>query len=124
MKQIDKYLQVIQEQFDGRIASTDIKGDFNNEWTNCYEIKCNRQFENKYEKDYCKATCILTAVTGSIARLNSIKGKCTTSENPNRCISILDTAINSFKNKIITAREAQNSARAKMADFRRNAAGA
>lgn len=123
MKQIDKHLNNLQEQFDGRVAATDIRGDFDNEWTNCYETRCQRQFENKYEKDFCKATCIMSAASASIARLNTVSGKCTTAENPNRCVSTLKTAIKSFQNKLVKAREAQNAARARMAEFRRKAAG-
>jgi len=124
MEKLNSYLNKLQEQFDGSIAATDIKGDFNNEWTNCYETRCFRQFENKYEKDICKYDCILSATNGAIARLNSIKGKCTTAENPNRCVKSLNTAIKSFQNKLMRARQAQASIRAKMAVFRAKTAGA
>lgn len=118
MKQIDNYLNNLQEQFNGRVAAADIRGDFDNEWTNCYETKCYREFENKYEKDFCKATCIMSAANAAIARLNTIKGKCTTAENPNRCVSTLETSIKSFQNKLVKAREAQAAINTKMAEFR------
>ncbi len=124
MKQIDSYLNKICEQFDGHIAATDIRGDFNNEWTNCYETRCYRQFENKYERDVCKANCIITAASGAIARLNAAKGKCTTAENPNRCVKSLETAVKSFQNKLIKARQAQTAANTRMAAFRAKTAGA
>jgi hypothetical protein len=123
MKKVDDYLNILQEQFDGNIAATDIKGDFNNEWTNCYETKCYREFENKYEKDICKQNCIITAANGAIARLNSIKGKCTTAENPNRCVKSLNTAVKSFQNKLIKARQALVVINTKMAAFRAKTTG-
>lgn len=123
MQQIDKYLNSLQEQFDGHIAATDIKGDFNNDWTNCYETRCYRQFENKYEKEVCKANCVMAAANSAIARLNAAKGKCNAAENPNRCIKSLDTSIESFQNKLNKAREAQAAANTKMAAFRAKTAG-
>lgn len=124
MKQIDSYLNNLQEQFEGHIAAVDIRGDFNNDWTNCYETRCYKQFENKYERDFCKANCVMAAANQAIARLNAAKGKCTTAENPNRCIKSLDTAIKSFQNKLVKAREAQGAANARMAAFRAKATGA
>lgn len=124
MKKIDNYLNMLQEQFDGHIAATDIRGDFNNEWTNCYETRCYRQFENKYERDVCKANCVITAAGAAIARLNAAKGKCTTAENPNRCVKSLETAIKSFQNKLVKARQAQTAANTRMAAFRAKTTGA
>ncbi len=123
MKSVDKYLNKLNEQFDGHIAAVDIKGDFNNDWTNCYETRCYKQFENKYEKDYCKANCMMAAANQAIAKLGAAKGKCTTAENPNRCIKSLDTTIKSFQNKLVKAREAQTAANKKMAAFRAKTAG-
>ena len=57
MKNVDKYLRVLQEQFNARIALEDISGDFKDEWTDCYETRCHRRFENKYEKNICKDDC-------------------------------------------------------------------
>lgn len=118
MKKIDNYLNILHEQFNARIAIADIQGDFNNDWTDCYETKCHRRIENKYEKDFCKAQCYMTAANKAISRLNSIKGKCSTATNPNTCVSTLKTAVESFQKKIINARKAQNVANAKMAKFK------
>lgn len=119
MKQIDKYLNRLNEQgFDGHIAATDIRGDFNNEWTNCYETRCYRQFENKYERDLCKTNCVMAAADQAIARLNAAKSKCTTAENPNRCVKTLETAVKSFQNKLMRARQAQTAINARLAAFR------
>ncbi|MFW9871704.1 MAG: hypothetical protein ACFFG0_01290 [Candidatus Thorarchaeota archaeon] len=123
MNQINNYLDKLQEQFDGHIAATDIRGDFNNDWTNCYETRCYRQFENKYERDICKTNCVISAANQAIARLNAAKGKCTTSENPNRCVKSLESAVKSFQNKLNKAREAQTAINARLAAFRAKTAG-
>ena len=59
MKNVDRYLSVLQEQFNARIALEDINGDFKDEWTDCYETRCHRTMENKYEKNICKVTIVL-----------------------------------------------------------------
>ena len=118
MKKIDKYLNILQEQFNARIAIADIEGDFNNSWTDCYETKCHARIENKYEKDFCKAQCYMGAANDAISRLNSIKGKCSTATNPNTCVSTLKTAVERFQKKIVNARETQAKASAQMAKFK------
>jgi len=66
----------------------------------------------------------MAAANQAIARLNAAKGKCTTAENPNRCVKTLDTSIKSFQNKLNKAREAQAAANTRMAAFRAKTAGA
>lgn len=122
---LDKYLSQLQEAkgFNASIAVTDVEGDFNDEWTDCYERRCYDRLENTYEIKFCKATCQITAANRAVARFEGIRAKCTTSTDPNRCLQTLKRAALRFKNKIDNYREAQDKARAKMANFRRNAAG-
>ena len=93
MKNVDKYLRVLQEQFNARIALEDISGDFKDEWTDCYETRCHRRFENKYEKNICKDDCRLRSTMRAIGRINSAKAKCSGATEPNRCINTLENGI-------------------------------
>jgi hypothetical protein len=120
---IDKYLNLLFEQFDASIAVTDIDGDFKDEWTDCYETRCHRRLENNYERRFCKATCQITAANRAITRLNGITGKCTTAPDPNRCIGVLKRAATRYQKRIDNFRESQDKARAKAAEFRRRATG-
>jgi len=124
MTHVDKYLNKIFEQFDGHIAATDIKGDFNSEWTDCYELRCYREVENKYAKDFCKYNCIISSANKAIARLNAAKSKCTAATNPNICVKTLQTAVKSFQNKLVRARKAQEASNARLAAFRAKTTGA
>jgi len=118
MKKLDKYLTMLHEEFNARIAIADIEGDFNNDWTDCYEIKCQRKIENKYEKNFCKAQCYMSAANKAISRLNSIKGKCSAATNPNSCVSTLKTVVERFQKKMVNARSTQAKASAQMAKFK------
>lgn len=122
---LDKYLNKLQEAkgFNANIAITDVEGDFNDEWTDCYERRCYDRLENTYEIKFCKATCQITAANRAITRFNGIRTRCTTSLEPTKCLERLKRAALRFKTKIDNYREAQDNARAKMAAFRRNAAG-
>lgn len=117
MKKIDKYLRVIQEQFNARIALTDINGDFENEWTNCYEVKCYRRFENKYEKNVCKYDCQKTSVMKAIARISSIKSKCNEATEPNRCVNTMENGILRYEKMMNKIKEAQIKVQAKLKAF-------
>ena len=117
MKNVDKYLNLLQEQFNARIALTDINGDFKSEWTDCYEVRCHRQLENKYEKYICKDTCRIAAATKAIARVVSAKAKCSTAQEPNRCINTMDNGILRYRKMIDTFKESQAKAQAKMRAF-------
>jgi uncharacterized protein (DUF885 family) len=124
--ELDKYLTKLQEAkgFNATIAITDVEGDFNDEWTDCYERRCHDRLDNTYAIKFCKATCQITAANRAITRFNAIRMKCTTSNEPTKCLERLKRAALRFKNKIDNYREAQDKARAKMAAFRRQATGA
>ena len=118
MKTIDKYLNVLQEQFDARIALQDINGDFKNEWTDCYEVSCYRRFENKYEKNVCKADCQVRAANRAIGRISSAKAKCSGATDPNRCKKTFDTGIKYYQQKIQSFRESQLKSQQRLKQFR------
>jgi len=117
MKTVDKYLSVLQEQFNARIALEDISGDFKDEWTDCYEVRCHRRFENKYEKHICKDDCRMRSAVKAIGRINSAKGKCGGAPEPNRCINTLENGILRYRKMIDTFKESQQKAAAKMRQF-------
>lgn len=117
MKNVDTYLKLLQEQFNARIALEDISGDFKDEWTDCYEVRCHRRFENKYEKNICKDDCRMRSAVKAMARINSAKAKCSGAPEPNRCINTLENGILRYKKMIETFKEAQARAAAKMRQF-------
>jgi len=117
MKKLDEYLNILQEEFNVRIAIEDISGDFKETWTDCYEVRCYRRYENKYEKNICKADCQIAGANKAISRLNSAKGKCTTAVDPNRCKKSIESAMKNYMNKIQQFRQAQNNSQARMKKF-------
>lgn len=117
MKNVDKYLNIIQEQFDARIALEDINGDFKDAWTDCYETKCYKQLENKYEKNACKSDCQIRAANTAIGRINSAKAKCSQATDPNRCKKTMETGVMYYNKKIQAFRQMQIKYQAKMKQF-------
>jgi len=124
MKILDKYLNLLQEQYTPGIAITNIHGDFQNNWTECFNSKCIRETENKYDKKYCKTECKIAAANTAITRLNSETSNCTGTREPKRCLDSLKSAIESYRDKISSTREIQDKISSKEAEFRRLAAGA
>jgi len=123
MKNVDKYLKVLQEQFNARIALEDISGDFKDEWTDCYEVRCHRQFVNKYEKDICKDDCRMRAAMKALSRVTSAKAKCNGAPEPNRCVNTLENGILRYRKMIQTFKESQLKAQAKMREFQARGGG-
>lgn len=115
---IDKYLNIIQEQFNARIALEDINGDFKDEWTDCYETRCYRRFENNYEKNACKSDCQMRAANRAISRINSAKAKCSGASDPNRCKKTMENGVKYYMKKIQDFRAMQQKYQAKMKQFR------
>ena len=62
IKTIDEYLYRIQEIYSPSIVLTSIHGDFQSDWTDCFNSKCSKE-TNKYDLSYCKTNCIITAAT-------------------------------------------------------------
>jgi hypothetical protein len=100
MTHIDNYLDVIQEQFNARIALEDINGRFKTEWTDCFETRCHKNFENKYEKNICKADCQISSIMRSLARVSSARGQCSSATEPNRCVQSLNKAMERYRKKL------------------------
>ncbi|HUU87799.1 MAG TPA: hypothetical protein VMX17_08610 [Candidatus Glassbacteria bacterium] len=123
MKNIDKYLRVLQEQFDARIALEDVSGDFKDEWTDCYEVRCHRQFENKYEKNICKDDCRMRSAMKALSRISSAKVKCNGAPEPNRCVNTLENGILRYKKMLQRFKESQLKAQAKMREFQAKGGG-
>ena len=117
MKNVDKYLNLLQEQFNARIALTDINGDFEGEWTDCYEVRCHRQFENKYEKHICKDDCRMRAAVKAMGRVTAAKSKCNSAQEPNRCVNTMENGILRYRKMIDSFKESQVKAQQKMTAF-------
>ena len=120
---LDKYLNLLQEQFSARIALEDINGDFKDEWTDCYETRCHRTLENKYEKNICKADCQIRACMKAISRINSAKAKCNGASEPNRCASTLERGAKRYEAKIMQFKEAQKGAQERLRLFQAQSRG-
>ena len=118
MKNVDKYLNIIQEQFNARVALEDINGDFKDEWTDCFEVRCHRRLENKYERNACKSDCQVRAANRAIGRINTAKAKCATAPDPNRCKSTMENGMKFYMKKIDDFRRMQQNYLAKMKQFR------
>lgn len=118
---INSYLSKLQEQYDASIAITDIKGDYDSEWTDCYETRCNadKGEYTKFAKAICKAECKIVTANNSIVRLNGIKSNCAKATNPQSCINQINRAIESFGKKLDSARDARTKALNRLAEFRR-----
>lgn len=117
MKNVDKYLDIIQEQFNASVALEDINGDYKDEWTDCYEVRCHRRFENKYEKNVCKFDCIMRAANKAMSRINSAKAKCTTASDPNRCKKTMENRIKYYMNQVQRAQAAQQKSQQRLRQF-------
>lgn len=124
MSVVEKYLSHLQEQFSASIAKSNIHGDFQNAWTDCYDTRCLRvEDDTKYEKQYCKTECQINAANRAIAALNSQKTNCAQTRDPKRCLDSLKSGVENYQDKISRAREMQDKIAAKRAEFRRKAAG-
>ena len=124
MSVVDKYLNILQEQFNVAVIKTNIDGDFKNAWTECYETRClGFGEETKFEKQYCKTTCQITAANRAIAALNGQKSNCAQATDPKRCLDSIRSAVTRYQEKIKKAREMQDEIAARRAEFRRRAAG-
>ena len=124
MEIVDKYLNILQEVYTPSIAISNIHGDFQNDWTECYNSKCTRDTDNKYAKNYCKTECKIQAANSAITRVNAETSNCAGTRDPKRCLDSLKSAVESYREKIKSAREMQDKISAREAEFRRLAAGA
>lgn len=122
MKLIEEYLTVLQDQFNPSIQLATIRSDMNEEWTECYDARCDR-IEVSYERKFCKSSCILAAARRAAAQVGGMIGQCNKAKNPESCLRQLRNAAEHFKKKAEKAKEDQRDARAKAAEFRRKAAG-
>lgn len=124
MSVVEKYLNHLQEQFSASIAKSNIHGDFQNAWTDCYNTRClGFADETKYEKQYCKTECQINAANRAIAALNAQKTNCAQTTDPKRCLDSLRSEVERYQEKITKARDMQDKIAAKRAEFRRRAAG-
>ena len=118
LETVNKYLKMLHENFNASIALEDISGDFKDEWTDCYEVRCHKRYENKYEKNVCKADCQIRACAKSISRINSAKSHCAGAVNPNRCKQSMENGILYYQNKITQAKESQIKSQQRLKKFR------
>ena len=120
---IDKYLNIIYEQYMPSVAKAKIHGEFQNEWTTCYNSKCQEETENKYTRKYCKTVCQIKSLNNAINRLNIEIKNCVGTRDPNKCVNSLRNTISSYKDKITNAREMQDKISSKELQFRRQSIG-
>ena len=117
---INKYLNMLQEQYDYHVDVTEVKGKFETNWAKCYDDRCLR-FTNTYERKFCKYGCQITSLEQSIASFNGLKGKCSGSKNPNKCLNSINGIVKSFQSKLRKTQDSQREARIKMVEFRAKA---
>ena len=120
IKTIDEYLYRIQEIYSPSIVLTSIHGDFQSDWTDCFNSKCSKE-TNKYDLSYCKTNCIITAATTAISRIAAETTKCSSARVPKKCVNSLKNAIATYQKKIKHAREMQTKITNKQAEFKRQA---
>lgn len=123
MNIINNYLNNLQEQYSPSIAKTEINGEFQENWTNCYNSKCVRGEEDKFARNYCKTECQMTAANKAITRLNSELSNCGNTREPKRCIDSIRSAIESYRDKISKAREMQDKISSRESAFKRKVSG-
>lgn len=116
---ITNYLNILHEQFSPSIAVTNIHGEYQNAWTECFTAKCAKETENKYAKNYCKTECKISAANEAITKINAQTSNCSGTRDPKRCIDSLRSAVDSYKDKIISAREMQDKIASRESEFRR-----
>lgn len=119
---LENYLRQLQEDFNPRMEITSIKSDMNEEWTECFETRCER-IEVSFEQKQCKAECIISAANRAATRIGTLTGQCNKAKNPVACLKTIRNAVEQLRDKVNQAREDQNEARRKEAEFRRKEAG-
>jgi len=118
MEVVNKYLKQLQEQdFSASVDKTDVHGEFQKMWTECFRSKC-LDTEHKYERAYCKSDCMLAAANRAITTLNASISNCTHSPDPKRCVDSLRSGIEKYQEKKEKAREMQDNAKSRMTKFR------
>jgi hypothetical protein len=124
MSVVDKYLNTLNEQYNVSVVKANVHGDYQNQWTECYNSRClGFGEETKYEKAYCKTVCQIAAANRAKSTLNGEKSNCAQTRDPKRCLDSLKSAVDRYQDKITKAREMQDQIAAKRAEFRRKAAG-
>jgi N-methylhydantoinase B/oxoprolinase/acetone carboxylase alpha subunit len=116
---LNRYLNLLQEQkFNSRIALTEIDGEFQNEWTRCYETRC-AENTNMYQQKICKSRCQITAANKAVARIEAAKSKCSTTNNPQSCLKVMKHTADRLREKISHYEESQRKAQVGLTKFRR-----
>lgn len=118
----EKLLDLILDQFNPTLVTSNAMGEFKVNWTDCFDARCTTQ-PSKFDKDACKQGCIISAASSSVAEIAGSRSKCGAAKNPNSCIKKLDKAIKNLREKISEAREKQREALDKKAEYLRKTAG-
>jgi hypothetical protein len=122
MDLLERYLDILHEQFNPSIAKSEVAGNFKKEWTDCYNTRCETEGEeSKFAKRYCKFQCQITAANRAIAKLNALKANCAKSLYPNRCLKSIENQVNNYKEKVSQYNDMQDQISTRQANFRRNA---
>lgn len=122
MIKIEQYLTQLQEEFNPSIEIASIKSDMNEQWTDCFDTRCDRM-DVSHERKECKAECIINAANRAASRISTLTGQCNEAKNPVSCLKTLRSAVEQLRDKVDKAREDQAKARDQEAKFRRKEAG-
>jgi hypothetical protein len=111
----------LTEQFKATIAKSSVEGEYDTDWTDCYNRTC-VDLQLLYDKKFCKSTCKISAANAAIIALSGYKGKCRLATNPESCLKSLNRGVNKYRSIVAKERDKLTAFRAKAAEFRRNSA--
>jgi len=118
MSKLNNYLNFLQEEeFNIQVAISEITGEFEEEWTKCFAVKC-RQLDNKYKETICKGQCQIQAANRAITKIGTIKSKCSLTSNPNSCLNTLKNTSDRIKEKVKNIVKAQAKAQQGLIKFK------
>ena len=106
MNNLDIHLNNLQETYDLTIAKTNIHGNYESEWTECFKNNCRKQTDNIF-KNICKQSCKITYAQKAITDLGRISTNCSDTSNPRKCRESINKTIEMYNKKIIKAQELQ-----------------
>jgi hypothetical protein len=105
---------ILEQGFSVNVAISNLKGNSDVEWTECYNRRCKTE-KDEFSRKECKAQCEWSSYNILITRINALRGRCRDGTKPEVCLRKLQTEIDA-------AREKQRKARTDIADIRRAAA--
>lgn len=102
---------ILEQGFSVNVAISNLKGNSDVEWTECYNRRCKSE-KNEYTRKSCKSQCEWSSYNILITRINALRGRCRDGSNPDACLRRLQQEID-------VTREKQRKARTELAKIRR-----